>query len=204
MPGASADIDRLVEERRAWSPDAVRAELAALEPLPDQGDPGWGGDDTVGRAELLAAHLELLTASAAGVESIEVALSKLGIGDPGGRLRGPMSRLVAACAPDERVALLARELRVGPPGARWWAAHALGRLADPDTVPLLFSRLSDPVPAVGDAVCDALLLVATTDPEVRVPLRETLTEIISGGGPLVAAAARTRVALDALERGAGS
>lgn len=198
MPGTSADIDRLVEERRAWSPEAVRAELAALVPLPDQGDPGW--DDAVGRAELLAAHVELIAAKA-GVEAIQVAFSKLGVGDPGGRLRGPMSRLVAACAPDERVALLARELRVGPPGARWWAAHALGRLADPDTVPLLFSRLADPVVAVGEAVCDALLQVATADPEVRVPLRETLSEIISGGGPLVAAAARTRVALDALERG---
>lgn len=201
MSGTSADIDRLVEERRAWSPDAVRAELAALAPLPDQGDPGWDGDDTVARAGLLAAHLELIAANAASVESVQVALSKLGVGDPGGRLRGPMSRLVAACAPDERVALLARELRVGSPGARWWAAHALGRLADPDTVPLLFSRLADPVPAVGEAVCDALLLVATADPEVRVPLRETLTEIVSSGGPLVAAAARTRVALDALEQG---
>lgn len=151
-------IDDLTADRVRLSDAEVLAELAAIPPLADEGDPCW--DDIAYWHRVAYPYLALW--NVAGRRRLKAAgpliFDRACFGDPGEIMRNLCHAVEAIYNPDwsalTRVCVSA--ISSPRPGTRLWAAHELGRLRDPAAIPALERAVQDELVAVREAISSAL------------------------------------------------
>lgn len=151
-------IDELAIDRAGLSDAEVLAELTAVPPLADEGDPCW--NDEAYWKDVAYPYLALWNVAAERKlrTAIPLILDRACFGDPGEIMRNLCHTVEGIVNPDwsALTAMCVAALASPRPGTRYWAAFELGRLRDPDAIPALETAAQDVVREVKERAVSAL------------------------------------------------
>jgi len=170
-------INRLIEQRRDWSDEAVLEALTNLAVLPDESDAQWRDMQTWHQAELFVAFGKL-AAERHLKPAIPLLLERACYGDPGEVMRGLRHSLEESVQGDWTALgdICEQAAKSVLPGSRLWAIRELGVLRDANFLQTVIDALQDNALLVRQEACVSLEMICQKHTDVRLKAIEALTQ----------------------------